>query len=89
MYFREQLETIMEDAHLSEFDKNLLVEKLTPHVLAFDALAGLDDKSIKDVLKKLEDAEQLEELKDLLDEKSQFVDDTPTDNIYDDESMIQ
>lgn len=89
MYFRQQLEKIMADASLSDLDKNMLVEKLTPHVLAYDALAGLEDESIKSVLMKLDDAGQLEELKDLLEEKATFVDSTPTDNIYDDVSMVQ
>ncbi len=89
MYFRQQLEKIMADASLSDLDKNLLVEKLTLHVLAYDALAGLEDVSIKSVLKKLDDAGRLEELKDLLKEKTKFVDTTPTDNIYDDVSMVQ
>ena len=41
MYFRQQLEKIMADASLSDLDKNLLVEKLTLHVLAYDALEVL------------------------------------------------
>ena len=89
MYFRERLENIMEDANLPKDDRNFLVEKLTQYVLAHNALAGLEDKSIKDVLKKLEDADLLDELKELLEEKTQFVDDSPTDNINDDISMVQ
>ena len=70
MYFRERLENIMEDANLPKDDRNFLVEKLTQYVLAHNALAGLEDKSIKDVLKKLEDADLLDELKELLEEKT-------------------
>ena len=58
-------------------------------MLAYDALAGLEEVNIKSVLKKLDDAGRLEELKDLLKEKTKFVDTTPTDNIYDDVSMVQ
>lgn len=88
MYFRERLERIMEDANLLKGDRDLLVEKLTQYVLAHNALAGLEDKSIKNIFKKFDDT-QLKELKELLEEKAQFVDDSPTDNINDDISMVQ
>lgn len=88
MYFREQIEIIMADANLSEADRNVLVEKLTPYVLSYNALSALNDDCIKDILRKIEEAGQLEELQDLLEKKSHFVDDTPTDDIDDGLSMV-
>lgn len=78
----------MADANLSESDRNILVEKLTPYVLSYNALNALDDSSIKEILKKIEDAGQLTELQDLLEVKSQFVDDTPIDGKEDGLSMV-
>ena len=88
MYFRENIERIMADASLSDVDRNILVDKLTPYVLSYDALNALNDDSIQDILRKIEDAGQMEELQKLLEEKSHYIDDTPTDNMDDGLSMV-
>lgn len=89
MYFRANLERIMADANLSDDERNLLVDTLVPYVLSYSALSGLKDVRIKEILGKLDKAGQLEELNELLEEKTEYVDFTPTDNIDDDNiSMI-
>lgn len=89
MYFRENLERIMADANLLDDERNLLVDTLVPYVLSYSALSGLKDDRIKEILGKLDKAGQLEELNELLEEKAEYVDFTPTDNIADDNiSMI-
>ena len=89
MYFREKIEEIMADANLSDEDRNILVETLVPYVISYRALAGLKDEKIKEILVKIQQAGQLEELTELLEEKEEYVDFTPTDNLDDDNvSMI-
>ena len=89
MYFRENLERIMADANLLDDERNLLVDTLVPYVWSYSALSGLKDDRIKEILGKLDKAGQLEELNELLEEKAEYVDFTPTDNIDDDNiSMI-
>lgn len=89
MYFREKIEAIMADAYLSTEDRNILVDTLVPYVLSYRALAGLKDDKIKEILEKIEEAGQLDELTKLLREKEKYVDFTPTDNFDDDNiSMI-
>lgn len=90
MYFREKIEIIMSDANLSDEDKNLLVETLVPYVLSGKALSGLEDIRIRDILEKLDESGQLNELTSLLEEKSLYVDSTPTDNLDDNNiSMVR
>lgn len=89
MYFREKIEEIMADANLSNEDRNILVDTLVPYVLSYRALSGLKDKKIKEILEKIEESGQLDELNELLKEKEEYVDFTPTDNFDDDNiSMI-
>lgn len=83
MYFRERIEEIMADANLSDEDRNLLVDTLVPYVISYKALAGLKDDRIKEILDKIEKAGQLNELTELLEEKEENVDFTPTDNLDD------
>ena len=89
MYFREKIEEIMADANLSNEDRNILVDTLVPYVLSYRALSGLKDRKIKEILEKIEESGQLDELNELLKEKEEYVDFTPTDNFDDDNiSMI-
>jgi hypothetical protein len=83
MYFRERIEEIMADANLSDEDRYLLVDTLVPYVISYKALAGLKDDRIKEILDKIEKAGQLNELTELLEEKEENVDFTPTDNLDD------
>ena len=89
MYFREKIEEIMADANLSDEDRNILVDTLVPYVISYRALSGLKDDKIKDILDQIEKAGQLDELTELLEEKEEYVDFTPTDNLDDDNiSMV-
>lgn len=88
MYFREKIEEIMADANLSNEDRNILVDTLVPYVISYRALSGLKDEKIKEILEKIEEAGQLDELTELLEKKETYVDSTPTDNIDDDNISI-
>lgn len=72
MYFRIEIESIMEKASLTSDEKNILVEKLTPYVLSYRALEALDDESINGIVKKIEEAQLKDEFTKLLEKKSKI-----------------
>lgn len=88
MEFRIKIEEIMEKANLTNDDKNLFVDVLVPYVLSYSALAGYDDKRVIEIISKIEENGQGDELRMLLESKSIHYDDTPTDMINDDLSMV-
>ena len=81
MVFREKIESIMADANLSEDEKNLLLEVLIPKVLSYNALNALGDEKIVEIVKKIKASGLYDDFYDLLEKKSQYVDDTPIDMI--------
>jgi len=88
MEFRIKIEKIMEGAHLSSKDKNLLIEVLVPYVLSYKALMGLKDDRIKEIIEEIKRSGQEKEFSDLLESKSKHYDDTPLDMINDGISMV-
>ncbi len=87
MEFRIKIEKIMADAHLTNDEKNLLIEKLVPYVLSYNALSGLNDNDIQGILTKIKNAGQEGAFHELLERKSSYIDDSPIDMIHDGESI--
>ncbi len=81
MEFREKIESIMADANLSEDEKNLLLEVLIPKALSYNALNAIGDEKIVEIVKKIKASGLYDDFYDLLEKKSQYVDDTPIDMI--------
>ena len=73
----------MEDANLSETEKNLLLEVLIPNVLSYKALDAIDDNKIIEIVRKIKESGFYDDFYNLLEEKSQHVDNTPIDMIND------
>lgn len=87
MVFREKIESIMTNSNLSEDEKNLLLEVLIPKVLSYNALNAIGDEKIVEIVKKIKASGLYDDFYDLLEKKSQYVDDTPIDMINDDVSI--
>lgn len=87
MVFREKIESIMTNSNLSEDEKNLLLEVLIPKVLSYNALNAIGDEKIVEIVKKITASGLYDDFYDLLEKKSQYVDDTPIDMINDDVSI--
>ena len=73
----------MAEANLSEDEKNLLLEVLIPKVLSYDALNAIDDEKIIEIVKKIKESQLYDGFYNLLEEKSQYVDNMPIDMIND------
>ena len=83
MVFREKIESIMAEANLSEDEKDLLLEVLVPKVLSYDALNAIDDGKIIEIVKKIKESQLYDDFYNLLEAKSQYVDNMPIDMIND------
>ena len=73
----------MAEANLSEYEKDLLLEVLVPKVLSYDALNAIDDEKIIEIVKKIKESQLYDDFYNLLEAKSQYVDNMPIDMIND------
>ncbi len=86
MYFREKLEEIMENAKLSYKEKERLMDKAIPCVLnKLDISLIIEDESLKSIINKIKESGQYDRFFKLLKEKSQHLDNSPLDNINENE----